>query len=124
MAIPLKTYSNHCWERAMSKVGHAKIIIIIFQSLEVKQSFRRVRKQTFHHEQIILQFYFLWQALTQPQARQGTERAAAKPSGSRREIPAYSRTFVFSEMPHSKPKPEISAVFSVSIRFCPEEHRH
>lgn len=38
------------WERAMSKVGHAKINIIIFQSLEVKQSFRRVRNQTFNHE--------------------------------------------------------------------------
>lgn len=95
MAIPLKTYSNHYWERTMGKAGHAKIIVIIFQSLEVKQSFRRVRKETFHHEQILLWFYFLLQDLIQPQARQGTERAAEKPSGSRRDIPTYSRTFAF-----------------------------
>lgn len=68
MAIPLKTYSNHYWEKAICKVGHAKIIIIIFQSLAVKQSFRRVRKQTFHHDWIILWFYFLLQDLIQPQA--------------------------------------------------------
>lgn len=38
MAISLKAYSNHYWERAVSKVGHAKTNIIIFQSLEVKPS--------------------------------------------------------------------------------------
>lgn len=108
----------------MSKAGHAKIIVIVFQSLEVKQSFRRVRKEMFHHKRIIFWFYFLLQDLIQPQAWQGTERAAEKPSGSRRHIPMYSRTFAFSVTPHSKPKPEISAVFSVSIRFCTGTNSH
>lgn len=120
MAIPLKAYSNHYWERAMSKVGHAKINLIVFQSLEVKQSFGRVRNQIFHHELIIHWFYFLLQDLNQPQAQQGTRRAAEKRSGSRRDVPMHSRTSAFSEMPHSKPKPGISAVFAVSIRFCTE----
>lgn len=122
MAIPLKAYSNHYWEKAMSKVGRAKINI--FQSLKVKQSFRRVRNQTFHREWIIQWFYFLLQDLNQPQARHGTRRAAEKSCGSRRDLPMHSRTSAFSEMPHSKPKPGISAVFAVSIRFYTEEYRH
>lgn len=36
----------------------------------------------------------------------------------------HSRTSTFSEIPHSKPKPGISAVFAVSIRFWTEEYRH
>lgn len=93
MAILLKIYSNHYWERAMGKVGHAKITI--FQSLEVKQSFGRVRKQTFHHERFILLFYFLLKGFIQPQAQQGAKKAAQKPSGSRRHMPTYSGTFGF-----------------------------
>lgn len=69
--FPLKAYSNHYWERVMSKVGNAKLNTILFQSLEVKRSFRRVRNQTFHHEWIKHWFYFLLQDLNQPQAWQG-----------------------------------------------------
>lgn len=35
MVIPLQTYSNNYWEKAISKVGHTKIIVTIFQSWEV-----------------------------------------------------------------------------------------
>lgn len=38
MGIPLETHSNYYWERAISKVGHAEIIIIIFQSWEAGPS--------------------------------------------------------------------------------------
>lgn len=122
--FPLKAYSNHYWERVMSKVGNAKLNTILFQSLEVKQSFRRVRNQTFHHEWIKHWFYFLLQDLNQPQAWQGMRKATEKLSGSRTDIPMHSRTSAFSEMPHSKPKPGISAIFAVGTRFCTEEYRH